>query len=123
MNTRGTQWDNPITPRDTNLAGGRGRGSNPALRRRKFIDDLVARDNSSTEARNQGPSSVKRSLVTPRLEASVSTVEKTIGSATVSGVPEEGIPRDKGSSMGASGSEVVYHIDGKEVTKEEWLQL
>ena len=74
MNTRRVQRDIPTTPRtpqNTNIAGGRGRGQNLALGRRTFIDDLVARTNSSTGACHQG-SSVRRSPITPRVEASVS---------------------------------------------------
>ena len=53
----------------------------------------------------------------------MSKVEKTLGAATPSGVPVEGTPGDRVSSLGAGRLEVVYHIDGKEVTKEEWLQF
>ena len=53
MNTRRVHRDIPKTPRtpqNTNIAGGRGHGQNPGLGRRKFIDDLVSRTNSSTGA-------------------------------------------------------------------------
>ena len=56
MNTRRVQHDipiNPRTPQNTDIAGGRGRGRNPTLGRRTFIDDLVDRTNSSTGARHQ----------------------------------------------------------------------
>ena len=39
------------------------------------------------------------------------------------GVPMEGNPRDRGSSMGLGGLEEVYRINEEEVTKEEWLQF
>ena len=76
MNTRRTQRDIPITPQNTNLEDGRGSGYSPGLWKKTFFDELVARVNSSTGARNQGPSSVRRNHVSPRLEASVSTVER-----------------------------------------------
>ena len=55
MNTRRTQWDNPRTPQNTNLAGGRGHGYSPWLGRKTFIDELISMVNSYTRARNQGP--------------------------------------------------------------------
>ena len=105
------------------MAGGKGHGCSPFLGRKTFINELVVEVNSSTGARNQGPSFVRRSPVSSRMEASVSNLENTVGDVTPYGVPEEGIPIDRGSSMGTGGLEVVYHIDGKEFTKEEWLQL
>ena len=47
-------------------------------------------------------------------------VENTREAVTPSGVLADG---DRASAMGGCELEVVYHIDGKEVTKEEWLQL
>ena len=79
---------------------------------------MVNRTNSSTGARHQ-ESSVRRSLVTPRVAASVSTVENIGGAATPFGVPTD---EDRASALG-SDREVVFHINGKEVTKEEWAQL
>ena len=87
MNTRRTQWDIARAPQNTNLAGGRGHGCILCLGRRTFIADLVSRANSSTGAQNKGPSSIRRSLASPRLEASVSMVEIIVGAATPSGVP------------------------------------
>ena len=71
MNTRRTQWDIPRTPQNTNLKGGIGCGCSPGLGRNTFVDELNSRFNYSTGARNQGPSSVRRIHVSPRLEASV----------------------------------------------------
>ena len=76
----------PKTPQNTNIAGGRGRGRNPSLGRKTFIDDLVARTNSSTRVCHQG-SSARRSPIIPRVEASVSTVENIGGAATPLGAP------------------------------------
>ena len=56
MNMRRNQWDNPITPQNTNLAGGRGRGYSLVLGRKTFIDELFTRVDYSTRARYQGPS-------------------------------------------------------------------
>ena len=121
MNTRRTQQDIPRTPKNTNLAGGRGCGSIPALGRRTFIDELVTRSNSSIGSSDQELSSVRRIPISPRVEASVSKVEKTVGSATPSTVPVEGILGYRSSYVGAGGPEVVYHIDEKEVTEEDCL--
>ena len=55
MNTRMVRRDIPInrrTPQNTNIAGGQGRGRNPTLGRRTFVDDLVDNTNSSTGARH-----------------------------------------------------------------------
>ena len=92
MNMRRTQWGIPITPQNTNLEGGIGRGCSPGLGRKTFIDELVSRVNYSTGARNQGTSSMKRIHVSPRMEASVSTVERTVGAVTPYGVPMEETP-------------------------------
>ena len=99
MNTRRVQREIPITPRtpkNSNIASGQSHGRNLELARRKFIDDLVCRTNSSTGARYQG-SSFKRSPISPRVEASVSTVENTRGSVTPSGLP---VKEDKFSGVG-----------------------
>ena len=92
MNTRGTQWDIPKTPQNTNLERGRSHGCIPGSRINTFIDELVSMVNSSTGAQNQGPSSVRRSPDSPRMEASVSTVERTVGAVTPYGVPMEETP-------------------------------
>ena len=47
-------------------------------------------------------------------------MENTGGVATPSGVPED---EYRASDMGVGGREVVYHIDGKKVTIEEWTQF
>ena len=88
--------------------------------RRTFIDDLVSRANSSTGARHQGPPSIRRSLVTPRVEESTSPVERTGTVVTPFGVLAD---EDRASVVGVGELEVVYHVEEKEVTKEEWLQL
>ena len=51
------------------------------------------------------------------MEASVSTVENTGGTATPLGVlaEEYGV-----SAAGAGDQDVIYHINRKQVTKEEW---
>ena len=87
--------------------------------RRKFIDDPVATTNSSIRALHQG-SSVRRIPITPRVEASVSIVENTGGAATPSGVSTE---EERVSVVGAGDRDVIYHINGKEVTKEEWKRF
>ena len=54
------------------------------------------------------------------MEASISTVENTGGVATPSGVRTE---EDRVSVVGAGDREVIYHINMKEVTKEDWTQF
>ena len=78
------------------MAGGRGCGCSPGLGRNTSVDELVFRVNSSIGYRNQGPSSVRRSPVSPRLEALVSMMERTVGTATPSGVHVEETIRDRG---------------------------
>ena len=48
-------------------------------------------------------------------------VEIKVGVAKPSGVPLEENLEDRGSSVGIGGPKEAYQIDGKEVTKEEWL--
>ena len=79
---------NPRTPQNTNIAGGRGRGRNPSLGRRTFIDDLVDRTNFSTGPCHQ-ETPIRRSPVTPGVAASVSIVENIGGAATPSDIPVE----------------------------------
>ena len=59
--------------------------------------------------------------VSPRLEASMLTMERSVGDATPYGVPVEGNSGDRGSSMGLGGKAEVYRINGEEFTKEEWF--
>ena len=122
MNTRRVQRDipiNPRTPQNTNIAGGRGCWRNPALGRRTFIDDLVDRTNYYTGSRHQ-ETPIRRSPVTPRVAAPVSTVENTRGVATPSDIPAE---EDRVSTTGSANRDLLYHINGKVVTKEEWTQF
>ena len=95
MNTRRNQWEIPRTPQNTNLENGSGLGYSLGLGRKTFIDELIAKVYSSTGAQYRGPSSMRRSLVSPRLKASVSTVDISIGAATPSSVPVEGTPGDR----------------------------
>ena len=79
MNTRRVQRDHLIntrTPQNTNVAGGQGRGKNPTLGRRTFIDDLVDRTNSSTRDHYQ-ETPIRRIPVTLGVAVSVSIVENT----------------------------------------------
>ena len=109
----------PRTPHNTNVAGGRGHGWNPTLGRRTFIDDLVDRTNSSAGARYQ-ETPIIRIPVTPRVAASVSTMENTRGAATPSDIPAE---EDRVSTTGLADQYLIYHINGKVVTGEEWTRL
>ena len=95
MNTRRNQWEIPRTPQNTNLENGSGLGYSLGLGRKTFIDELIAKVYSSTGAQYIGPSSMRRILVSPRLKASVSTVDISIGAATPSSVPVEGTPGDR----------------------------
>ena len=87
--------------------------------RRTFIDDLVDRTNSSTGDRYQ-ERPIRRSPVTPGVATSVSTVENTRGAATPSDTPAE---EDKVSTAGSADRDLIYHINGKVVTEEEWTQF
>ena len=120
MNTRRTQRE---TPRSTKFFDGRGHGYNPGLGRQTFIDELIARIDSSTGAIYHRPSSVRRIPIPPRLESLVLTVERPVGVTTPSGGPMERTLGDRGSSMGAGGPKEVYRINGEEVTKEEWFHF
>ena len=60
---------------------------------------------------------MRRIHVSPKMEESVSTVERLVGTATPSSVHVEGTPRDGGSSMGVGELEEVYQINEEEVTK------
>ena len=101
---RRTQREIPIIPQNTNLACGRGRGYTPCLGRNTFVDELIARVDSSTGARYRGPSSMRRILVSPRLEASVSTMEISVRPVILFGVLVEGTLGDKGIFVGAGGT-------------------
>ena len=119
MNMRRVQRDipiNPRTPQNTNIAGGRGRGRNPTLGRRTFIDDLVGRTNSSTRDCYQ-ETPIRRILLTPGVATLVSTVENTQGVVTPSNTPTE---EDRFSTVGSANRDLIYHINGKVVTEEEW---
>ena len=84
--------------------------------RRTFIDDLVDRTNYFTGAHHQ-ETPVIRIPVTLGVAASVSTVENIGEVATPSGVPME---KDRVSTMGSAYRDLIYHINEKVVTKEEW---
>ena len=83
--------------------------------RRTFIYDLVDTTNSSTGVHHQ-ETPIRRSLVTPGVEESVSTVEKTRGATTPLDIPAE---EDRVSTMGSTDQDLIYHINGKVVTEEE----
>ena len=87
--------------------------------RRTFIDDLVDRINSSTRARHQ-ETPIRRTPVTPVVATSVSTVENTRGAATPSDIPAK---EDKVSIAGSADRDLIYHINGKVLTEEEWTQF
>ena len=84
--------------------------------RRTFIEDLVGRNNFSTKARYQ-ETPIRRNPVTPGLTASVSTVENTQGAATPSDIPAE---EDRVSTAGLADRDLIYHINRKVVTEEQW---
>ena len=119
MNTRRVKHDdltNPKTPQNTNAAGGRGCGRSLGLGRRTFIDDLVDRTNSSTEAHYQ-ETPIRRSPANPGVSASSSTMDNTQGAATPSDTPAE---EDRVSTTISAERDLIYHINGKVVTEEEW---
>ena len=87
--------------------------------RRTFIDDLVDRTNYSTGAHHQ-ETPIRRSLVTPGVTVSVSIVENTQGATTPLDMPTE---EDRVITMGLANQDLIYHINGKVVTEEEWTQF
>ena len=119
MNTRRVLRDipiNPRTPQNTNIAGGQGRGKNPTLGRSTFIADLVDKTNYSTGVRHK-ETPIIRIPVTHGVATPVSTVENTRGDATPSDIPKE---EDRVSTLGLADRYLIYHINGKVVTEEEW---
>ena len=66
---------------------------------------------------------MRRSHVSPKLEASMSTVERIVGAAKPSGVHVEKTPGDRDIFVGIGGPKKVYQIDRNKVTKEERLQF
>ena len=87
--------------------------------RRTFIDDLVDRTNYSTGDHHQ-EIAIRRSPVTPRVATSVSTVKNTEGAVTPSDIPAE---EDRVSTVGLADRDLIYHINRKVVTEEEWTQF
>ena len=79
------QLPTPKTPQNTNSAGGSGRGRGAPLGRRKFIDDLVDRTDSSTRARLQ-ENPIRRNPADPEAPSSGSTVENPRAAATPSNI-------------------------------------
>ena len=119
MNTRRVKRDhitNLKTPQNTNSVGGRGHGRGPELGRRKFIDDLIDRTNSSTRARYQ-ETPIKKIPSNPRVATSGSTVENTRGDASPANIPVE---EDRVSTTRSADRDLIYHINRKVVTEEEW---
>ena len=122
MNTRRIKHDQfptPKTPQNTNSAGGSGRGRGVPLGRRTFIDDLVDRTDSSTRDHLQ-ETPIRRNPADPEAPASGSTVENPRAAATPSNVPAE---EDTAVTTGPAGRGPTYHIFGKVVTEEEWMQF
>ena len=120
MNTRRVKRDHlstPKTPQNSNSAGGLGRGRGPQLGRRKFIDDLVDRNDSSTRPRHQ-ETPIRRNPADLGALASGCTVENTRAAATSSNIPAE---EDTAVTTGLAGRGHIYHIYRKVVTKEEWM--
>ena len=121
MNTRRVkrdQFPTPNTPRDTNGAGGSGRGRGAPLGRRTFIEDLVDKTDSSTRARLQ-ETPIRRNPADPEVPASGSTVENPWAAATPSNILAD---EDTTVTTGPAGKGPTYHINGRVVTKEEWDQ-
>lgn len=105
MNTIRIQQE---TPRNTNLAIGRGHGHNRHLPRKKFINGFFSKDDSSTGYLYQTSSSVRRFQVLLRRESLVSIVERPVGATTPSGGPAKRSLEDRGSSIREGGLEEVY---------------
>ena len=87
--------------------------------RRTFIDDLVDITNSYTRARYE-ETPIRKIPANPGVAASGSTVENTRGAATPSNTPAE---EDRVSTAGSVDRDLIYHINGKVVTEEEWTQF
>ena len=106
-------------PKSTNFAGGRGHGNNPGLGRETFIDELIAWGDSCTGTLFQRSSLRRGIYILPRLESSVSTVEKLIEVSTHTS--KKWPPKDKGSVVGVRNPEDFFWIKRQEVTKKDWL--
>jgi hypothetical protein len=114
-------------PKNTNPTGTRGRGGrNPALGRPTFVDEIIARADSSSGSifrpsnppRRQIPQSSElpqfETLLSSRAEAE--SLSPTNQQATLENIEDRGSiarPRERPE-------EVVYQINGQIVTKEEW---
>ena len=69
-------------PKRTKFAGGKGHGSNPGPGRATFIDELIAIVDSSTGILFPRTSLGIGISILPKLESSVSTVEKIMETST-----------------------------------------
>ena len=63
---------------------------------------------------------MRRILVTPGVAASVSTLENIRGATTLSDIPVE---EYRVSTTGSADRYLIYHINGKVVTEEEWTEF
>jgi hypothetical protein len=114
-------------PKNTNPTGTRGHeGRNPALGRPTFVDEIIARVDYSSRSiffpSNPPRRQIPQSSELPQLETLLSSRAKDESlSPTNQHATLEDI-EDRGSIAQARErpEEVVYHINGQIVTKEEW---
>ena len=116
MNTKGKECE---IPKSTNFVGGICRDSNLGLGRAIFIDEMITRTNSSIRTLYLRTSPGRGSFILPRLEPSISNVEKLTEDLTPTSKKRP--PKYKGIYVGTRNPEEIYRINGQEVTKEEWL--
>jgi hypothetical protein len=114
-------------PKNTNPTGTKGCGGrNPALGRPTFIDEIIAREDSSSGSifhpSNPPRRHIPQSSELPQFETSLSSrveaesLSPTNQQSTLENIEDQGTinrPRERPG-------ESVYQINGKIVTKEEW---
>jgi hypothetical protein len=114
-------------PKNTNPTGTKGRGGrNPALRRPTFVDEIIAREDSSSGSifcpsnppRRHIPQTSELPLFEPSFSSGAETedLSPTSQHATLENIEDqESVARNRENP-----EETVYQINGQIVTKEEW---
>ena len=92
MNKKGKEH---IPPKTTNPVGGSGHGGGTGLGGVTFIDELIAKDDSSIEALFQRSSSGKGTYILPRIESLVSTMGRPTEASNPVVTPNRGALEEK----------------------------
>ena len=92
MNKKGKER---IPPKATNPVGGSGRGGGRGLGGATFIDELIAKYDSSTGALFHRSSSGKGTYILPRIESLVSTMGRPIEASNPVVTPNRGALEEK----------------------------